>query len=66
MGPPVVAGTVHLWGNVIRASDGYRAQYAYPCELWVPHWFWREGKRVAERYGVRWRLFNTLKRVEGD
>jgi hypothetical protein len=31
----VVYGKVALWGRVIEHERGYRAQYAYPLELWV-------------------------------
>jgi hypothetical protein len=30
-----VVGTVDLWGRVIEHSNGYRAQYGYPKELWL-------------------------------
>lgn len=30
-----VLGSVSLWGRVIEAENGYRAQYAYPSELWL-------------------------------
>ncbi|MDQ3917189.1 MAG: hypothetical protein M3348_01690 [Acidobacteriota bacterium] len=30
-----VLGTVSLWGRVIETENGYRAQYAYPAELWL-------------------------------
>jgi hypothetical protein len=46
-----VVGTVSLWGQVIRASDGYRAQYAYPRRLVVPGPA-RLAAKVAARYGV--------------
>lgn len=32
---PDVVGTVSLWGRVIIAEHGYRAQYAYPVSLFV-------------------------------
>lgn len=32
---PVVVGEVQLWGRVLRFSDGYRGQYAYPYALEV-------------------------------
>ena len=32
---PSVYGRVNLWGRVIVAEKGYRAQFAYPAELWV-------------------------------
>lgn len=30
-----VIGSVSLWGRVIETKNGYRAQYAYPRELWL-------------------------------
>jgi hypothetical protein len=30
-----VLGTVSLWGRVIETEHGFRAQYAYPKELWL-------------------------------
>jgi hypothetical protein len=34
--PGVVAGTVSLWGKVVRGSAGARARYGYPAALYVP------------------------------
>lgn len=31
-----VAGAVSLWGTVIEHDAGYRAEFAYPKELWMP------------------------------
>jgi hypothetical protein len=33
-GRHVVSGRVALWGRVVICERGYRAQYAYPLELW--------------------------------
>jgi len=30
-------GNVKLWGNVIKFTRGYLAQYAYPDKIWIPH-----------------------------
>jgi hypothetical protein len=30
-------GSVYLWGKVIPGEDGYRAEYAYPRELWTDY-----------------------------
>lgn len=30
-----VIGSVSLWGKVIETEHGWRAQYAYPSELWL-------------------------------
>lgn len=32
---PVVYGQVALWGRVLEFQEGYRAEFAYPVELWV-------------------------------
>lgn len=32
---PLVVGKVALWGRVIPAERGYRAQYGYPKQLWL-------------------------------
>jgi hypothetical protein len=32
---PLVVGKVALWGRVIPAERGYRAQYGYPRRLWL-------------------------------
>jgi hypothetical protein len=30
-----VIGTVEIWGRVIECENGFRAEYAYPKELWL-------------------------------
>ena len=30
-----VIGQVYLWGRILECENGFRAQYAYPCELWL-------------------------------
>jgi hypothetical protein len=42
-------GKVSLWGRVIETEDGYRAQYAYPQELWLPD---RTLENIGLIYGV--------------
>ena len=34
-----VIGKVALWGKVIEGEIGWRAEYAYPREIWVPREF---------------------------
>ena len=42
-----VFGTVALWGKVIEAEKGWRAEFAYPVELWVPqHRYVASGSNV--------------------
>jgi hypothetical protein len=48
---PSVIGKVSLWGRVIETENGFRAQYAYPEELWA----WGAGscpKELGQVYGV--------------
>lgn len=44
-------GKVALWGRIIEHKDGYRAQYAYPVELYVPgnYSIYQE---IGERYSI--------------
>lgn len=30
-----VVGQVYLWGRILECENGFRAQYAYPKELWL-------------------------------
>ena len=34
-----VIGKVALWGKVIEGELGWRAEYAYPAEIWIPREF---------------------------
>lgn len=46
-------GAVYLWGEVIEHDEGYRAEYAYPKELWVSKDFDAAMiLRLEETYGV--------------
>jgi hypothetical protein len=51
-------GTVALWGDVVVADWGYRAQYGYPQMLLIPHIRWEQGRDVARDYGIAVRLWN--------
>jgi len=42
-----LVGIVALWGRVFEHEDGYRAQYAYPLELWYP---WQDEYDAQERF----------------
>lgn len=46
-------GVVELWGRYIELENGWRAQYAYPKELWF---FSEEFEPVAANYGVKYRV----------
>jgi hypothetical protein len=47
---PLVVGKVALWGRVIPAEHGYRAQYGYPKRLWL---VWESLEPLAARPGAR-------------
>ena len=53
-----VFGQVSLWGEVIRGSKGFRAQYAYPKTLYLAHKDWRYAQPLRETYRVPLRLRN--------
>lgn len=55
-----VVGSVSLWGKVIEGSQGWRAQFGYPRELFVPFEAWRLAKPLADAYGVPVQLKNIL------
>lgn len=55
-----VVGRVSLWGKVIEGSQGWRAQYGYPQELFLPYEAWRLAERLGEAYGVPCKLKNIL------
>jgi hypothetical protein len=44
-----VYGTVALWGTVIEHVRGYRAQYAYPKQLWCKDT--ETARELSRRYG---------------
>jgi hypothetical protein len=39
--PQRVIGTVALWGRIVEADRGWRAEFAYPVTLFVPAGWWR-------------------------
>jgi hypothetical protein len=48
-----IAGAVNLWGSVLEHDEGYRAEFAYPKELWVNKEFDATMiLRLEEAYGV--------------
>jgi hypothetical protein len=58
--PDGAIGKVALWGKVVAGDRGWRAQFAYPVELYVSQAMFRRGlfrdpsraDRLAETYGV--------------
>jgi hypothetical protein len=55
-----VVGRLANWGKVIEGSQGWRAEFAYPVELYVPFDAMRLGPALKKAYGVPVRLLNTL------
>jgi hypothetical protein len=48
-----ISGSVNLWGTVMEHPEGFRAEYAYPKELWVQSDFDAAMiMRIEETYGV--------------
>lgn len=45
---PFAIGRVSLWGSVIEAERGWRAQMAYPERLFVPARGWLERRRARQ------------------
>jgi hypothetical protein len=77
---PLVVGKVSLWGRIIPAAKGYRAQFAYPKRLWLV-WESLEPLKapaalrveIAEAYGVsvefcdaEWALFEVEAEASQD
>jgi hypothetical protein len=61
-----VIGEVSMWGKVIPASQGWRAEIAYPRELFLPYEAWDKAAPLAEAYGVPVRLRNILHEYEKE
>ena len=53
-----VFGQVSLWGTIVEGEQGWRAQYAYPRQLFLPHYDWRLVRPLRELYGIPAKLKN--------
>jgi hypothetical protein len=51
-------GEVHLWGSVVHGQFGWRAQYAYPKRIYIPHESYRLVAPLKATYGVPVNLIN--------
>ena len=58
-GMRLIIGTVALWGRVVTHQDGYRAQYAYPIQVFAElrdgqfrPLAWQTAQALKRRYGV--------------
>lgn len=52
MSVEVALGAVSLWGRVVECESGYKAQYAYPCHIYLPATFARFLPKVNLAFGV--------------
>lgn len=53
-------GTVSLWGKVIEGDQGWRAEFAYPREMYVAYEAYELAAGLQDAYGVPVRLQNVL------
>ena len=53
-----ILGEVHLWGTIVPGRLGWRAQYAYPKRLYVPHDKYQLVAPLRKRYQVPVHLIN--------
>jgi hypothetical protein len=51
-GRPIALGSVSLWGRILARERGYRAQYAYPYELFVIGGDEQIARELRDRYAV--------------
>jgi hypothetical protein len=63
-GSVVVIGEVALWGGVIPADWGYKAQFAYPRKLLVPYECWELLTPLRDDYRVPVKLTDTFRLKE--
>ena len=47
-----LTGRVALWGEFVEHALGWRAEFAYPLELWIPEDYWQQAMVLAEAYSV--------------
>ncbi|CAB4197689.1 hypothetical protein UFOVP1313_26 [uncultured Caudovirales phage] len=59
-GTTAVVGRLACWGKVIEGTQGWRSEFAYPVELFVPFESHKIAKAIGETYGVPVRLLNLF------
>lgn len=47
-----ITGRVALWGEFVEHALGWRAEFAYPLELWIPDAHWEQAVALMETYSV--------------
>lgn len=51
-GRPIALGSVSLWGRILAREKGFRAQYAYPYELFLIGGDDQIARELRDRYAV--------------
>ena len=51
-GRPIALGSVSLWGRILARERGYRAQFAYPYELFIIGGDEQIARELRDRYAV--------------
>jgi hypothetical protein len=64
-GDSVVWGRCSMWGKSIDYTEGWKTQFAYPREIWVPYTQLHLVEVVA-KYGVPVRLANPFTATEAS
>jgi len=59
-GMVAVVGRLACWGKVIEGTQGWRSEFAYPVELYVPFEAHNLAKALGEAYGIPVQLLNLL------
>jgi hypothetical protein len=62
----VVVGEISLWGGVVPAEWGFRAQFAYPRKLLLPYECWELMTPLRDDYRVPVKLANTFRLKRSD
>ncbi|HET8679900.1 MAG TPA: hypothetical protein VFM39_07240 [bacterium] len=47
-----ITGRVAVWGDFVEHALGWRAEFAYPLELWIPDVHWEHADALMDVYGV--------------
>lgn len=55
-----VVGRLACWGKVIEGTQGWRSEFAYPVELYVPFEAHKLAKPLSNGYGIPVKLLNLL------
>ena len=65
---PVVIGQLQMWGKIVPATLGWRAEIVYPKRVLVPYEFWQVVNPLREAYGesVEIELETTLVLPKSD